>query len=401
MRTGTVIIVLFLPLHLWSQSAAKLPDTGQIEDYTPVFGEDSDYLINPPAFSNKGSLAIKDEVTGLIWQKEDGGEMTWDEAISYCSSLDLEEITDWRLPNPYEAFTILDHGRVNPALNTGYFSSTKAQYWWCSSTRADDDNRAWATNSGGGIGPHTKSETISAGGDKKYHVRCVSGIAREQELTDHGNGTISDHSTGLMWQQSGPDQKMTWEEALESCETLNMEGYDDWRLPNVKELQSISTYLFVQPAVESSIFPDVESEPYWASTTMLEPENSSKAWMTDFRFGIVSYKEKTEYQNVMAVRNDDVGTGLISKLQNDWSVKAYVNNGNQITLNYFLDEASPILLSVISLDGKYIYTTNREYKLAGRQKVNLDMPISCSGFYIVILTSSKGQCSTKLFIAEN
>jgi len=220
-------------------------------------------------------------------------------------------------------------------------------------------------------------------------------------LTDHGNGTISDHSTGLMWQQSGPDQKMTWEEALEYCETLNMEGYNDWRLPNVKELQSISTYLFVQPAVESSIFPDVESEPYWASTTMLEPENSSKAWMTDFRFGIVSYKEKTEYQNVMAVRNDDVGTGLISKLQNDWSVKAYVNNGNQITLNYFLDEASPILLSVISLDGKYIYTTNREYKLAGRQKVNLDMPISCSGFYIVILTSSKGQCSTKLFIAEN
>ena len=400
MRRRTVIIILIIPLRLWGQSAAKLPDTGQGEDYTAVFGEDSDYLINPPAYSLYGSKAVKDEVTGLIWQKEDGGEMTWDEAVSYCSSLDLEGITDWRLPNPYEAFTILDHGRVNPALNTDYFNSTKAQYWWCSTTRADDNNRVWATNSGGGIGPHTKSETISAGGDKKYHARCVSGIAREQELIDHGNGTVSDHSTGLMWQQSGPDQKMTWEEALEYCETHSMEGYDDWRLPNVKELQSISSFLFVQPAVESSIFPDMESEAYWASTTMLEPENSSKAWMTDFRFGIVSYKEKTEYHYVMAARSDDAGTGLISKLQNDLSLKAYVHNGNQIAVCYFLDEASHILLSVASLDGKYIYSTNREYKSAGSQKVHLDLPVLCEGIYIVMLTSSKWQSSTKLYIAE-
>jgi len=49
----------------------KLPDTGQTQSFTSTFGEDSDYTINPPSYTDNGDGTITDNVTGLIWQKED------------------------------------------------------------------------------------------------------------------------------------------------------------------------------------------------------------------------------------------------------------------------------------------------------------------------------------------
>ena len=47
----------------------KLPDTGQTIDYTPLAGEDSDYLINAPSYTNKNDGTILDNITGLLWQQ--------------------------------------------------------------------------------------------------------------------------------------------------------------------------------------------------------------------------------------------------------------------------------------------------------------------------------------------
>jgi hypothetical protein len=70
-----------------SPTLAKLPDTGQVTDYTPTFGEDSDYTINPPAYTVNGNGTVTDQVTGLMWQQTDGGEMTWSSAVTYCQNL--------------------------------------------------------------------------------------------------------------------------------------------------------------------------------------------------------------------------------------------------------------------------------------------------------------------------
>ncbi|MEI7492865.1 MAG: DUF1566 domain-containing protein, partial [Bacteroidota bacterium] len=108
----------------------KLPDSGQTGSYTSTPGEDPDYLINPPSFTDNGDGTITDNNTGLMWQKTDGGEMVFENAGGYCTGLSLGGHTDWRLPTGIELFSINNYNNLNPALNTVYFTQTQAQYWW-------------------------------------------------------------------------------------------------------------------------------------------------------------------------------------------------------------------------------------------------------------------------------
>jgi len=89
----------------------KLPDTGQTGDYTTTFGEDSDYTINPPSYTDNGNGTITDNVTGLTWQKEDDNiERAWDNANTYCDDLTLGGYSDWRLPSDMELMSIVNYG---------------------------------------------------------------------------------------------------------------------------------------------------------------------------------------------------------------------------------------------------------------------------------------------------
>ena len=119
----------------------KLQDTGQTGSFTNTAGEDSDYLMNTPSFTDNGDGTVTDNNTGLMWQKMDGGEMTFENAGAYCEYLSLGGYTDWRLPTGIELFSINNYNFVNPALNTVYFSQTQAQYWWSSETQIDDPAR--------------------------------------------------------------------------------------------------------------------------------------------------------------------------------------------------------------------------------------------------------------------
>ncbi len=56
--------------------------------------------------------------------------------------------------------------------------------------------------------------------------------------TDHGNGTVTDNNTGLIWQQD-PGDKVTFNQAVSGAASLNLGGYSDWRLPTIKELYSL------------------------------------------------------------------------------------------------------------------------------------------------------------------
>jgi len=57
-------------------SQSCLPDTGQTHHYTQTFGEDSDFSGRGPSYADNGDGTVTDKVTGLMWQKTDGGEMT-------------------------------------------------------------------------------------------------------------------------------------------------------------------------------------------------------------------------------------------------------------------------------------------------------------------------------------
>ena len=82
------------------------------------------------------------------------------------------------------------------------------------------------------------------GGDKTFFVICVRGNTNYgiNNFVDNGDGTVTDQAAGLMWMQNDSGIGYNWEDALDYAETLSFAGYDDWRLPNAKELQSILDY---------------------------------------------------------------------------------------------------------------------------------------------------------------
>jgi hypothetical protein len=48
---------------------------------------------------------VVDEATGLMWQKGEPSEKTWQAAMDYCSNLSLAGHSDWRLPSLEELKT--------------------------------------------------------------------------------------------------------------------------------------------------------------------------------------------------------------------------------------------------------------------------------------------------------
>ena len=223
-------------------------------------------------------------------------------ARDYRAVLTLGGKSGWRLPSNQELFSILNHNNGKPAIDTSAFTRTEAEYWWSSETRADDASRIWSVNAGGGTGPHPKRETISAGGEKHYHARCVIASVStpiREPYTANGDGTVTDNRTGLIWQQ-GETSPMTWEEALKYANSLSLAGRSDWRLPNIKELESLNNEKIVAPSIPKTHFPLVEQDVYWSSTTLVN--HPTRAWTVDFTFGIASYEEKTEKLRVRAVQ---------------------------------------------------------------------------------------------------
>jgi hypothetical protein len=282
------------------KTMSHLPDTGQTRHFAA--GDDSEHPNHPLAFTVNADGTVIDKVTGLLWQQKDGGEMTWEHARDYCAALALGGKSGWRMPSNQELFSILDHNNGKPAIDTSAFTKTEAEYWWSFDQRADDASRIWSVNAGGGTGPHPKRETISAGGQKHYHVRCVIASAStpiREPYTANSDGTVTDNRTGLIWQQ-GETSPMTWEEALQYAQNLSLAGHSDWRLPNIKELESLNNEKIVEPSIPKTHFPGVQQDVYWTSTTLMN--HSTRAWTVDFTFGIASYEEKTEKLRVRAVR---------------------------------------------------------------------------------------------------
>lgn len=74
----------------------SLSDTGQTADYTSTNGEDSDYMIKPPSYTDNGNSTVTDNVISLIWQKsDDNTTRKWTSAGTYCDNLTLGSKSDF------------------------------------------------------------------------------------------------------------------------------------------------------------------------------------------------------------------------------------------------------------------------------------------------------------------
>jgi len=87
------------------------------------------------------------------------------------------------------------------------------------------------------------SPPVSPGGSSGSPDRPESGTVQYGHYIDHGDGTITDTNTGLMWTQTdsraATGRGMIWNEANAWVDGLTTGGHTDWRLPTVAELKTI------------------------------------------------------------------------------------------------------------------------------------------------------------------
>ena len=326
-----------------SKSMLRLPDTGEKIKYSSSTGEDADFSINPPYFIDHKDGTVTDTVTGLMWQKKDGGEMTWENALKYADTLTLAGYTDWRLPNAHEGFSIMNEQFANPAIDTLVFTRTLADYWWTSTTQSGDSTKIWCTNAGGGVGNKPKIETISAGGKFKYHPRVVRDLKSPVMVATHFNnnynGTITDNLTNLVWQKVPFTDTLTWENALKYADTLTLGGITDWRLPNIKELQSINNEKLIKPSIDTVFLKLSNNRKYWSSTTL--PNHTTQAWYLNTIYGVTTYDLKTSRDYVFCVSgkgNTSLPVGL--------NFNALLS-GNKVSLNWSLPTPQPVAVYIV------------------------------------------------------
>ncbi len=121
-------------------------------------------------------------------------------------------------------------------------------------------------------------------------------------LTDNGDGTVTDSKTGLMWKQCeeglsgtkcsiGTRLTLTSQGALDQTKKVNnnggFAGFQDWRLPTIKELRTIVEKKCTEPAINLDRFFNVANSSVWSSSPTAY--YTSSAWYVDFGNGD-SYK---------------------------------------------------------------------------------------------------------------
>ena len=271
-------------------------DTGQTSCYNNTtsvtapaagqgfYGQDAQCAGPAPSYTLSGDgLTVYDNVTGLTWVRSPDtsgdGNITGSDKLSYTNALlrptALNAVSyggynDWRLPTIKEQYSLMDFRGTDPSglagndttglipyLNTNYFTFAygntnegdriiDSQYASSSLyVSTADEALLFGVNFADG---RIKGYGLSVmGSDKTFFVQCVRGNAAYgvNQFVDNGDQTITDRGTGLMWTKADSGVGLSWSNALswvQAMNAVNYLGHGDWRLPNVKELQSIVDY---------------------------------------------------------------------------------------------------------------------------------------------------------------
>ncbi len=286
--------------------ANRVPDTGQVTCFddrrpidcpdvgAPFHGQDAHYRGRPPAYRVNGDGTVSDLVTGLMWQKaHNPRRLGFTAAKRACEGLALGGHGDWRLPTIKELFSIshwqgvtgrrffldgsvFDLELPGPEILRGdRFAATHrvdmmGQTWSATLYTGDHWDRpgveaAFFFNF---LDGRIKQAPTGGRGPGLFH-RCVRGPEwGVNDFRAHGDGTVTDTATGLMWQQADDGRTRTWGQALAYCQGLSLAGHGDWRLPNAKELQSLVDYRRHDPALDLTVFRQHDKTGwFWSSTT--------------------------------------------------------------------------------------------------------------------------------------
>jgi serine/threonine-protein kinase len=123
------------------------------------------------------------------------------------------------------------------------------------------------------------------------------------DLQLNPEGTVTDRSNSLVWQQAGSDHPVSWYEAHEYIEQLNefrFAGRASWRLPTVNELISLITE--VPRAADLCVEPIFDQDKRWLWSS--DRRSFVAAWYVSLDLGYVSWQDFTCYYFVRAVSSE-------------------------------------------------------------------------------------------------
>jgi hypothetical protein len=239
-------------------------------------------LPNPAAYDTNTPDVVIDTTTNLMWQKsitQPVDTTTWYDAKLYCEALTLGGF-DWRLPTRVELVSIVDFTKENPAIDDA-FPATPQGYYWSSSLWINLAS-VWYVHSKQGAA-HAGSPSLTR------NVRCVRSISEtactpppeRYTIPMPDDGTVFDTKTKLTWQRDfGPSTN--WAQATSDCANRG----SGWRLPSVKELQTLVDESQKNPASDKITF----MYPTYAECTQAcgfwtSSPSTPNAWSVDFLYG--------------------------------------------------------------------------------------------------------------------
>lgn len=252
------------------------------------YGQNAHYPGNTPQYHNNGDGTVTDLVSGLMWQQsfdhnEDGSidysdKLTYDEIVYMIEGgVSFAGYDDWRLPSIKEMYSLIQFsGRdispestnesdLTPFIDDETFAFAYGDLdagerlidMQCATSNIYVSNEVEETVFGVNFadGRIKGYGTAGMGGGRKafnYLLVRANESYGINKFSNNGDGTISDLATGLMWMQDDSGEAMLWKDALEYAENFEFAGYDDWRLPDTKELQSIVDYTRSPAATNSA-----------------------------------------------------------------------------------------------------------------------------------------------------
>ena len=272
-----------------------------------------------PSWGGQGTIRWSNSNPALFytieWKPSLTATQQWDGAFRGLQDLRTAGVATAPVPRFFRVVgsTTPQHTKKLSATNTviqaGYYAATNL-------TQVDTDLAAdnikkdvslfgiAGTYTGGGTFPakvpKTGQTAVSMAGDDGSYQK---GVASPSPRFSAGAGTssncVTDNLTGLMWLKN-PDTvtQKTWTNAVLYCEALDgthgRGGYADWRLPNVKEQESVLDYGRHNPALPAGhpfLAMPVGSGYFWTSTTF--PGYSVDAWYAALGNGLVTAGQKT------------------------------------------------------------------------------------------------------------
>lgn len=274
-----------------------------------------------------------DLVTELIWElKRPGG---WrDQHLRYThqvSNTDTDTLgyvrainetglcggTDWRLPSVTELQGIVHYGLQRQPLDHEWFPHTANGPVWTSEVQVADSSKAWSVDFSmfdpGQVGDFNRHQGLPVRLVRPRWQPKPAAAADERFVANPSGDEIIDTQTRLVWRRcvegmvwtgstcAGTPSQDTWRHAVSLARRTAKSTGEAWRLPNVKELQSLVERGRQLPAIDDVAFPATPSASGWTSTPYRR--DAGKAWAVDFDHGVVDIEDSGVAATIRLVRD--------------------------------------------------------------------------------------------------